>query len=99
MENKGTFYFDQSFKGVPIAKFWISTSEYGYETLTIGFVVPQKPGSDGWKYRFEYQCETTAIFIFSREDFVRMIFDQRGLIFWMKFLLERLSGSQEAIFN
>ena len=86
-------------KGAPIAKFWISTSEFGHETLTIGFVVPQNPGSDGWKYRFEHQCETTAIFIFLHEDFMWPFFDQWRLIFRVKFILRRLIGSQGAIFN
>ena len=57
-------------KGVPIAKFWISTLKFGHETLTIGFVVPQNPGSDGWNYRFERGRETGAIFIFWREYFM-----------------------------
>ena len=52
------------FKGVPIAKFSISTLEFGHETPTIGFFVPQNPGSDGRNYRFEHQRETSAIFVF-----------------------------------
>ena len=62
-------------KGVPIAKFWISTSEFGHETLTIGLVVPQNPGSDGRNYRFAHQRETGAIFVFWREDFMWTFFD------------------------
>ena len=61
-------------KGVPIAKYWISTLEFGHETLTIGFVVPQNPGSDGWIYRFEYQCETGAFFCFLAWNFYVHIF-------------------------
>ena len=62
-------------KGVPIAKFWISTSEFGHETLTIGLVVPQNPGSDGRNYRFAHQRETGAIFVFWREDFMWTFFN------------------------
>ena len=54
----------QTVKGVPIAKFWILTSEFGHETLTIGLVVPQNPGSDGRNYRFAHQRETGAILLF-----------------------------------
>ncbi len=70
------FTLETLFKGVPIAKFWISTSEFGHETPTIGFVVPQNPGSDGRNYRFEHKSETTAIFVFWREDFMWTFFDQ-----------------------
>ena len=62
-------------EGVPIAKFWISTSEFGLETLTIELVVPQNPGSDGRNYRFAHQRETGAIFVFWREDFMWTFFD------------------------
>ena len=83
-------------KGAPIAKFRISTSEFGHETHTIGFVVPQNPGSASWKYRFEHQCETTAIFNFWREDFMWTFFGKQRLNFEMIFVPDRSNGSQGA---
>ena len=84
-------------KGAPIAKFWISTLEFAHETLTIGFVVPQNPESDGRNYRFEYQCETRAICVFWRQDFWWTYFGKQWLNFEMITVPDRSNGSQEAI--
>ena len=88
--------FKGVFKGAPIAKFWISTLEFAHETLTIGFVVPQNPGSDGWNYRFEHQCETRAICVFWRENFWWTYFGRQRLNFEMIFVPDRSNGSQGA---
>ena len=63
-------------KGAPIAKFRLLTLEFGHETPTIRFVVPQNPGSDGRNYRFEHRRETGAIFIFWREYSMWTFLDQ-----------------------
>ena len=57
-------------KGVQIAKFLISTSEYWHETLIIGFLVPYNPGSNGRNNRFAHQREIGAIFVVWRVDFM-----------------------------
>ena len=51
------------FKGAPIAKFGFLTFEFGVETITIEFVIPQNLGSDGRNYRFDPYIESGAKFV------------------------------------
>ena len=53
-----------SVKGAPIAKFRFSTFEFGVETITIGFVILQNPGSGGRNFRIDPYVEVTAKLIF-----------------------------------
>ena len=71
--------------------------EFAHETPTNRFTVPQNPGSDGWNYRFEHQCETRAICVFWREDFWWTYFGKQRINFEMIFVPDRSNGSQGAI--
>ena len=89
---------EYTLKGAPIAKFRLSTLEFGHQTPTIRFVVPQNPGSNGRNYRFEHRRETGAILIFWREYSMWTFLGQQRLVFDVKFTLNRWNGSQGTIF-
>ena len=86
-----------SLKGAPIAKFRFSTFEFGVETIFIGFVILENPGSGGRNFRIDPYLEVTAKLTFWRGAFWWTIFDLWRLNFIIKFLLVTSLGTQGTI--
>ena len=84
-------------KGAPIAKSGFSTFEFGVETIIIGFVILQNPGSGGRNFRFGSYTENIAKFIFLVWCFLMDNFWPLKVIFCIKLPLVTLLGTQRTI--
>ena len=84
-------------KGAPIAKFGLSTFEFGVVTITIGFVILENPGSGGRNFRIDPYIEVTAKLTFWRGAFWWTFFDHWKLNFIIKLSLITSLGTQETI--